>query len=116
LFIEHSGGHELHDFISRGVNRSVRGAGDPARAETLFSRARQGAFDAFHQLFRFERLWEKVDGACLHCLRAHRDVAVGGYEYKLLLAAAFDQGFLKIDPVKLRHPHINDHARSSVMD
>src|SRR5436309_4214220 len=83
--------------------------------EELFGRTSESAFDAFQQLFRFERLWKKVDGAGLHRLGAHRDVAVASYKDKLLFAAALNQGFLEVDPVQPRHLHVNNHAGRSRM-
>src|SRR5215472_1878698 len=117
LFVEQSRSYELHHFVfaPRQPSKQRERMISFGCAKKLFDRTSEGAVNAFQQLLRHEWLWKKVDGACFHCLGAHWNIAVRGYENELLFAAMFDQGFLKSDSIQPGHPHINNDARRSLI-
>src|SRR5215472_2939995 len=117
LLIEHASGNELHHLVLARREPFEQAAGMKLLrcATPLFGRGSESAFDAFQQLSGLERLWEKIDGACFHCLGAHRNIAVSGDKNELFFALVFDQNILKIDAIEAGHLHIDNDTRRSRM-
>jgi hypothetical protein len=61
-----------------------------------------------------ERLREKFDGARLHRLHAHRDVAVSRDEHDRELEVARGEIALEIEPAAPGHPHVQNQAGGAV--
>jgi hypothetical protein len=115
LLVQHTSNNELHHFeLARcekikKLSRLIFFRG----LAPLVCGASQSALNALKQLVSSEWLWKKIDRASFHRPSAHRNIPVACYEDELLLAAALNQGFLKIDAIKTRHPNIDNHSRRS---
>jgi hypothetical protein len=61
-----------------------------------------------------ERLREELDGACLHRLHTHRDVAMSGHEDDRESDARRGEIALKIQSALTRQSHIEDETSSAI--
>jgi len=76
--------------------------------------ARQRAFDGAQQLVLVERLLEKIDGAALHGLHAHRHVAESSDEDGGHGAVGLEERGLKVETAGAGQANIEHEARHSI--
>lgn len=91
----------------------------PERAQCLlilaaFTVLSESKIDRVQKILISERLGEKLDGARLHRLHAHRDVAMSGHEDDRESDARHGESSLKIQSTTTRQSRIEDNTSSAI--